>query len=72
VTDRVNIHLSEKLSDITINLYSIEGKLLASRQFTDAENHFSFDLHSYPPAVYIVRIFYKQGSYSKRVVKNSF
>jgi hypothetical protein len=72
VTDRVNIHLSEKLSDITINLYSIEGKLLASRQFTEAENHFSFDLHSYPPAVYIVRIFYKQGSYSKRVVKNSF
>lgn len=72
VSDLVNVHLSEKLSDITISIYSIEGRLLFSQLYTEEKNHFSIDIHSFPPGIYVVRILYKQGSFSRRIVKHSY
>ena len=72
VSDWVNIHLSEKLSDITISLYSIEGRLLFSQLYPEERNHFSIDVHRFPPGLFIVRVLYKQGSFSRRIVKHGF
>jgi hypothetical protein len=66
------VHLSEKLSDITISIYSIEGRLLFSQLYTEEKNHFSIDIHSFPPGIYVVRILYKQGSFSRKIVKHSY
>jgi hypothetical protein len=72
VNDNLNIHLSEKLSDISIGLYSIEGGLLFYRQFPEERNHFTIDVHSLPPGMFIVRVLYKQGSFSRGIIKYSF
>lgn len=72
VNDRVNIHISEKLQDVTISVYSIEGRLLFSQLYLEEQNHFSVDTAHFPSGMYIVRVLYKQGSFSKRVVKQDY
>jgi hypothetical protein len=72
VDDRVNIHISEKLQDVTISIYSIEGRLLFSQLYLEERNHFSVNTTHFPSGMYIVRVLYKQGSFSKRVVKQDY
>jgi hypothetical protein len=72
VDDRVNIHISEKLQDVTISVYSIEGRLMFSQLYLEELNHFSVNTAHFPSGMYIVRVLYKQGSFSKRVVKQDY
>ena len=72
VTDRLNIHLSEKLSDIIIGIYSVEGRLLFYQQYPEELNHFSVNIHSLPPGIFIARVLYKQGSFSRRIIKHGY
>jgi hypothetical protein len=72
VTDRLNIHLSEKLSDIIIGIYSVEGRLLFYQQYPEELNHFSVNIHSFPPGIFIARVLYKQGSFSRRIIKHGY
>ena len=72
VDDRVNIHISEKLQDVTISIYSIEGRLMFSQLYLEELNHFSVNTTHFPSGMYIVRVLYKQGSFSKRVVKQDY
>jgi len=68
-SDWVNVHLSEKLSDITISIYNVEGRLLFSQRYSEEKSHFSIYVQPFPPGIYVVRILYKQGSFSKRIIK---
>ena len=55
----------------TINLYSIDGRMLQSRELHQGVAESSLDINQYPKGIYLVEIHYGKGEIShQRLVKH--
>lgn len=69
-TGIVNIKFGNQTAVNAINLYSITGQLVLSKQFTTSSDSYSIDLQKASTGVYIVKIETENGTQVNRLVKN--
>ncbi len=69
-TGLVNIKFGNPTAVNAINVYSISGQLVFSKQFTTSSDNYSIDLQKASTGVYIVKIETENGTQVNRLIKN--
>lgn len=66
----VNIQFAEMTAVDTINVFSISGQLVYSKQFSGSFDAYTIDLAKAATGVYIMKLESQNGTMIKRLVKN--
>ncbi|MCB9081798.1 MAG: T9SS type A sorting domain-containing protein [Lewinellaceae bacterium] len=67
-TEQINIHLSNTVSDLSLEVYAINGQLLWQQQGVGQQRDYTINVRNYPAGVYLVRVKYRQGSITRRII----
>ncbi|WP_447636293.1 GEVED domain-containing protein [Flavobacterium microcysteis] len=66
----VNIQFANQTTVDAINVYSVSGQLVYSKQFSSASDSYTIDLQKAATGVYIMKLEGENGTIVKRLIKN--
>jgi hypothetical protein len=66
----VNVQFATQTAVDAINVYSVSGQLVYSKQFNTASDSYTVDLQKAATGVYIMKLEGENGTIVKRLVKN--
>ena len=70
VVDLVNINLAEFTGEVnSVSLFDITGKLVKTKEVTEALNTISLDMSSYSSGVYIIKLKTDEGQFNTKIIK---